>query len=344
MLGLIVSIIVIGLIAGALARLVVPGPAGPVDRDDHRARHRRIVRRRIPGLPDLPQGRPGRLPPAVGDHRRLHRCGHRPAARGSTSASAARSATNRLLLSDGRFVVGSDLWSDNDNGRPGLSCPAVAETLRAAASLRSPESALQALIGMLIETGPWTAGSICLRPPGSSTPPPISTPGQRDGDRLQVEFDEGPAHRRGAGRSGPDQYRSGRGTAVEQVVAGRDGTGLSQHSDGATVHERHSGNRQPLLHQPGPTGSGSRATAQVMAAHASVVVAAMTTERHLRRAMLTRNVIGQAQGILMQRHGLTADGAFEYLRQQSQQTNVKLVVLARRIADRGIVPDVGDRD
>jgi AmiR/NasT family two-component response regulator len=60
--------------------------------------------------------------------------------------------------------------------------------------------------------------------------------------------------------------------------------------------------------------------------------------------MLTRNVIGQAQGMLMERHGLTADEAFDLLRRHSQQTNVKLVVLARRIADSGIVPDVGDRD
>ena len=53
--------------------------------------------------------------------------------------------------------------------------------------------------------------------------------------------------------------------------------------------------------------------------------------------MESRNVIGQAQGILMQRHGLTADAAFALLRRQSQQTNVKLVVLARQI---GRQPDV----
>ena len=85
-------------------------------------------------------------------------------------------------------------------------------------------------------------------------------------------------------------------------------------------------------------------TTQVMGAHASVVVAAMITEGHLRCAMLTRNVIGQAQGMLMERHGMSADAAFALLRRHSQHTNVKLAELARRMADSGIVPDIDGRD
>ena len=79
MLGLIVSIIVIGLIAGALARLVVPGRQDMSILMTIVLGHRRVVRRRVPGLPDLPQGRPGRFPAARRHHRRLHRRGHRAA-------------------------------------------------------------------------------------------------------------------------------------------------------------------------------------------------------------------------------------------------------------------------
>ena len=79
MLGLIISIIVIGLIAGALARLLVPGKQDMSILMTIVLGHRRLVRRRLPGLPDLPQGRPGRVPAARGHHRLDHRRGHRAA-------------------------------------------------------------------------------------------------------------------------------------------------------------------------------------------------------------------------------------------------------------------------
>ncbi len=56
---------------------------------------------------------------------------------------------------------------------------------------------------------------------------------------------------------------------------------------------------------------------------------------HLRTALQTRNVIGQAQGILMERHHLTADEAFESLRSTSQRSNRKLRDVAERIAETG---------
>ena len=79
MLGLIVSIIVIGLIAGALARLVVPGRQ---DMSILMTIVLGIVGSFVGGFLGylhLPQGRAGRLPAAGRDHRRLHRRGHRAA-------------------------------------------------------------------------------------------------------------------------------------------------------------------------------------------------------------------------------------------------------------------------
>ncbi|MDT7798847.1 MAG: hypothetical protein QOI78_2280, partial [Actinomycetota bacterium] len=55
---------------------------------------------------------------------------------------------------------------------------------------------------------------------------------------------------------------------------------------------------------------------------------------HLRKAVESRDVIGQAKGILMQRRGITADEAFDVLRRASQELNVKLADLARTLADR----------
>ena len=62
-LGLIISLLVIGLIAGFIARAVVPGKQQHVHRDDLGPRHHRLVRRRFPRLPAVPQGRPGRILP-----------------------------------------------------------------------------------------------------------------------------------------------------------------------------------------------------------------------------------------------------------------------------------------
>jgi hypothetical protein len=49
-------------------------------------------------------------------------------------------------------------------------------------------------------------------------------------------------------------------------------------------------------------------------------------------------VIGQAKGILMQRHDLTADEVFDLLRRTSRKLNVKLATLAATIATRNAGP------
>ncbi len=58
----------------------------------------------------------------------------------------------------------------------------------------------------------------------------------------------------------------------------------------------------------------------------------------LQEALLSRDVIGQAKGILMERFHLTPDQAFEQLRGASQQLNVKLRELAARVAETGQWP------
>jgi hypothetical protein len=55
-------------------------------------------------------------------------------------------------------------------------------------------------------------------------------------------------------------------------------------------------------------------------------------------AIESRTVIGQAQGILMERHGLDPSRSFEVLRRHSQQGNVKLTDVARQLVDSGELP------
>ncbi|GAB3348872.1 GAF and ANTAR domain-containing protein [Modestobacter lapidis] len=76
----------------------------------------------------------------------------------------------------------------------------------------------------------------------------------------------------------------------------------------------------------------------VFASHAAVALAGAVHEEHLRTGMGNRDVIGQAKGILMERHRITADQAFAVLARVSQELNRRLVDIAVELADTGSVP------
>ena len=64
--------------------------------------------------------------------------------------------------------------------------------------------------------------------------------------------------------------------------------------------------------------------AAVAVANAGVYATTATLAANLQRALESRGVIDQAKGILMGRHGITSDAAFEMLSKQSQLANRKL--------------------
>lgn len=73
--------------------------------------------------------------------------------------------------------------------------------------------------------------------------------------------------------------------------------------------------------------------ASIALENAHVYAAARRLGDQLNEALKTRDVIGQAKGIIMEREGLSDPEAFEVLRTISQKTNVKLRDVARRITD-----------
>ncbi|MDQ6715011.1 MAG: GAF and ANTAR domain-containing protein [Actinomycetota bacterium] len=75
-----------------------------------------------------------------------------------------------------------------------------------------------------------------------------------------------------------------------------------------------------------------RAVGSIFAAHAAVALSAANQQDNLEQAIETRDVIGQAKGILMARQHVSADEAFEMLRRASQRLNIKLRVLAKQVA------------
>jgi GAF domain-containing protein len=68
-----------------------------------------------------------------------------------------------------------------------------------------------------------------------------------------------------------------------------------------------------------------------LAAHVAVALAASEKEQHLQRAVSNRTVIGQAEGILMERFDIEAEQAFNVLRRVSQDRNVKLNLIAEEL-------------
>jgi GAF domain-containing protein len=68
---------------------------------------------------------------------------------------------------------------------------------------------------------------------------------------------------------------------------------------------------------------------------AALALAEAQRTEQLREALGNRDLIGQAKGILMGRSAITADDAFKRLTQASQDTNTKLLTVARRLVDTG---------
>jgi hypothetical protein len=64
---------------------------------------------------------------------------------------------------------------------------------------------------------------------------------------------------------------------------------------------------------------------------------------NLHAALATREMIGQAQGILMERERITPDQAFDILRRASQHLNRKLREIAQDLIETGESPDTGDK-
>lgn len=85
--------------------------------------------------------------------------------------------------------------------------------------------------------------------------------------------------------------------------------------------------------QPHAWDSESETIGMVLAAHAAAAVAASLEGKHLQSALLTRDRIGQAKGMIMQRYGVDDVRAFEMLQQLSQESNTRLSLVAEKVIE-----------
>jgi len=80
----------------------------------------------------------------------------------------------------------------------------------------------------------------------------------------------------------------------------------------------------------------------LLATFAALALAEAQRADQMHEALGNRDIIGQAKGILMERHDVTADAAFGVLSRVSQAENKKLAEIARRFVETGELPGVPD--
>lgn len=228
--------------------------------------------------------------------------------------------------------------------------PLVGEFVRLAAGL-ADASTVQGVLDRVVRAGRAVIPgadlvSVTLRTAAGFTTPAMTDDLAERLDELQYRLDEGPCIE--ATRT------PGLGVAFSADLGAGDAFGLfgpaaaqlGVHSvlavgmfPGGPVPRIGALNVYSL--QVGGLDELDRDLALVLAAHASAALTATVASSaaeleaaQLRAALATRDVIGQAKGILMERRGISADEAFDVLRRASQSLNVKLAQVAQVLVDR----------
>jgi len=92
-----------------------------------------------------------------------------------------------------------------------------------------------------------------------------------------------------------------------------------------------------MARRPGAFTDESERIGLMFASHAAVALAQAKKLNHLGAALASRDVIGQAKGVLMERYKLTPDQAFALLARASQDTNRKLHEVAEYLTQTGVL-------
>lgn len=178
---------------------------------------------------------------------------------------------------------------------------------------------------------------------GGHVSPAYIEPLAVDLDELQYFLDEGPSldatHDPGTGQASSQELGSGYEwpsfgpAAADKGVHSVLSTGLFPDGQPPRL-----GALNCYSHRLHGLDAADQNIALILAAHASTALAATQAASaaeletaHLLKALESRDVIGQAKGILMQRRNIEAEQAFDILRKASQSLNIKLAEIARTL-------------
>ncbi|WP_292988683.1 GAF and ANTAR domain-containing protein [Mycobacterium sp.] len=104
------------------------------------------------------------------------------------------------------------------------------------------------------------------------------------------------------------------------------------------VDDRRLGSLSLYARSPVAFDDSAKRLADLYATHGALALLEAQRADQLQRAIASRDLIGQAKGVLMERHRITADQAFALLRGASQRLNVKVADIAESVATTGDLP------
>ena len=104
------------------------------------------------------------------------------------------------------------------------------------------------------------------------------------------------------------------------------------------VNERTLGTLSLYAAQSAAFGEHDKRIIELFATLAALALAEAQRTDHLRAALINRDVIGQAKGIIMERYNINADAAFRTLKRISQDQNKKLHEIARQVTETRELP------
>lgn len=153
-------------------------------------------------------------------------------------------------------------------------------------------------------------------------------------DELQMQFAEGPCVEAALEELvvRTDDFRTEERWPLYSAAAIEHGI-LSGLSIKLYTAERTAGALNMFSTKPRGFGADDETIGAILAAHAAAAILASREGEQLKSAMATRDRIGQAKGIIMERYGVDEVRAFEMLKQLSQDSNVKLAEVAQRVID-----------
>jgi len=180
--------------------------------------------------------------------------------------------------------------------------------------------------------------------PGGVETPAANHEDLRSIDRLQHELGEGPCVRElretdviRIGNVSTDARWSHWGPLISEKFDIRSSLSFHLFTDGAQLAAMTLYAKKPDSFDHADVVNGL-----AVAAQAAVTLAATAHHDQLHQAMRSRQVIGEAVGMLRERFGMSSDRAFDVLKRLSSQQNVKLFVVAQHIVDTGRFPSPDD--
>lgn len=104
------------------------------------------------------------------------------------------------------------------------------------------------------------------------------------------------------------------------------------------TQQRPHGGNEPFGIKPDVFTIESEAVGAMLATHAAIALIADDERLQFQSALASRDIIGQAKGKIMERFNVDAVRAFELLVKQSQNSNIRLAVVAEELVSRGPEP------